>query len=1274
MQRQTQLANDLWPLLLPRIQAMIAAAASGSGGGTGGGAVNLASHDLGGSLHKGTLRNDQAPQFLLTDGTRSLAGSLAVDAGMTIDGVDISAHAADPNAHHAVATAGVGISITGQQVGLAAGANYQFIGTGSGTSAGWRNVSELAGVGLSAAAGVLAVGVANTGAAGLSVEADLVRLTSNSNPGAAASVLATDASGYMTVVRASATDRLRSPLLDTAAGPLTLQPTTDVLLQPTSNLVKAQAGVALQAYNYASQVTGWRVTQDGQGDFRYLYVDEMHAKSFIADLEQALAGGQIICKSVTSLASTFTAPIITFRAKASNTATTTSLAVDKPAGTLQYDVMLASIIHSASTSVSAAPAGWTLLLTRTQGTTVLRVYWKPAGAAEGANYTWTLANSGRSLGTIYSFVNVDNAAPIEASASQGNTSSTSVTAPTITTVTQGTMLLLLAGFYDTNVTGATATEPSGFVEREDTTGGTNTWSYGAEFFYVGPGVVPPQSAILTTAHLSAAAMIALKPTASPVGTITVRDLPSAEHMQVFQSGDVIRIRQFSRYNGSLDITNCWGTVSNPVDNNDKTQTWTFTRSAAPYAGAMAPRTQVAPDAIILDYGVTGNGFYEVNAIDGLYGANSPYWQIVSWATHPATGQTVRARGGNLYGIFAQANEYGLYAGSGTANTDSYLRISNTAVRLNNVPLQLWNGANQTVNISSTGTDVWIGPNSADKRLTWDGSTLAVTGSIYVSGGNAATTSNITGAINLVQNSSFELDSNADGLANAFNIYNNDAGAVPTTAQIVTNAERSTKAQRINWSGTNASTKGIYFSTGTHKANVPYVITFWCRTNTSVPIALAHNIAPAKVNLSWPTAGTSWQFFAVKCTWASDNTDSWYITINPGQAIANGWIDFDNVMVYEGDSIVPYQPAPTDTVGYGGLVNMPAAPGTTAGLYLTSTNMGYWDGSNWKTWLASTGQFYFGGSTGASLRWDGTKLSGYDGSNNEQWYASASDGKLYAGGTNVRLASDGVRLLMSDTANGYNEVKWANTHTSTPEFRILSIRNADNTVTSTISTQAQTAGKSATLYIAAYKQDATFGNITLLGNVSVPDMTATSVRTTGSGNAIWVDSRDGYSQFGIYNATNYLRFWTGAGDRASIDSNGNFAATGNAGGASLSTSGGGIYSDNVFQMLTNGGGAQSVRAGTLLASSTYAHSARVPATGIYSLGAVHIGNSWGTSYALDVGGEARVVGAIRSDSALSLAAVSTPATSATYYVIFIDSADGKLKYKTTGGTVRTLSYT
>ena len=61
---------------------------------------------------------------------------------------------------------------------------------------------------------------------------------------------------------------------------------------------------------YSSQTTGWRMTVGGALDCRYIYVDEMHARSFIADLEQALAGGQIVCKSVAPLSQVFTVPLL----------------------------------------------------------------------------------------------------------------------------------------------------------------------------------------------------------------------------------------------------------------------------------------------------------------------------------------------------------------------------------------------------------------------------------------------------------------------------------------------------------------------------------------------------------------------------------------------------------------------------------------------------------------------------------------------------------------------------------------------------------------------------------------------------------------------------------------------------------------------------------------------------------------------------------------------------------------------------------------------------
>jgi hypothetical protein len=145
----------------------------------------------------------------------------------------------------------------------------------------------------------------------------------------------------------------------------------------------------------------------------------------------------------------------------------------------------------------------------------------------------------------------------------------------------------------------------------------------------------------------------------------------------------------------------------------------------------------------LDYGTSGNGYYEVNAIDGAYAINSPYAQVVTWTSHPASGRVTRARLGNLVGIFGGTNEYGLYAGDGgTATSSQYLRISNSGVGLFNVPLRMYTGATETVHIGGWN-DVWLGPNGSDRRLSWDGSTLSITGQIVIQSGSSGY-SNLSG--------------------------------------------------------------------------------------------------------------------------------------------------------------------------------------------------------------------------------------------------------------------------------------------------------------------------------------------------------------------------------------------------------------------------------------------------------------------------------------------------------------------------------------------------
>lgn len=211
------------------------------------------------------LGDDDHSQYLLADGTRTLAGNLAVASGITIDGIDLSAHAADPAAHHALATAGnSGISVAGQAISLAAAA---------------------AGAGLAYAAGVLSVNVAGLG---MSVAADAVTLSSSSNPGAAAAILASDASGYLNLVRLVLSDRLRTPLIDTVSGNLTLQPAGDITIDPVGNDV-------LPATNYDINL--------GALSKKYLtlHAAELWVETLVAQNTIATIGGRILVGPTTYL-------------------------------------------------------------------------------------------------------------------------------------------------------------------------------------------------------------------------------------------------------------------------------------------------------------------------------------------------------------------------------------------------------------------------------------------------------------------------------------------------------------------------------------------------------------------------------------------------------------------------------------------------------------------------------------------------------------------------------------------------------------------------------------------------------------------------------------------------------------------------------------------------------------------------------------------------------------------------------------------------------------
>ncbi|HHB12086.1 MAG TPA: hypothetical protein ENK62_02670, partial [Chromatiales bacterium] len=133
--RTSELARRLKPFIVQWLQEGSVAVSGGGGGG-------LTVHALDGAYHSGTLADSQAPQFLKTDGSRNLTGNLAVDPGVTIDGVDISAHAASASAHH---SAFVGLEDdAGTAVSPAADYRIQVLGGDGLDSTAGTNVLTLA--------------------------------------------------------------------------------------------------------------------------------------------------------------------------------------------------------------------------------------------------------------------------------------------------------------------------------------------------------------------------------------------------------------------------------------------------------------------------------------------------------------------------------------------------------------------------------------------------------------------------------------------------------------------------------------------------------------------------------------------------------------------------------------------------------------------------------------------------------------------------------------------------------------------------------------------------------------------------------------------------------------------------------------------------------------------------------------------------------------------------------------------------------------------------
>jgi hypothetical protein len=338
--------------------------------------------------------------------------------------------------------------------------------------------------------------------------------------------------------------------------------------------------------------------------------------------------------------------------------------------------LLAAIAYRLRTSVTA-PSGWTLVHKQQSANCTLEIYRRTAGASEPTSYTWTFPGAATSYGLIRAFDGT-TVSGVDVFAGQSNSNAEIVeyfsgwtNGRLVTGLSNGDEFAgwsagRLAAGYSPLITGATLE------------------------IAVGDGVDPTSNA----GYLMLLAALASN----------ARATPPAGMSEVFDSAISAGGVYTGLYAASQQLTS-----GNPTGERSATLASGAANEAVLVAlmpvvtgydggaGNLAPGATIYADSVILDYGVDGNGWYEVNAIDGLYGANSPYMQILDWTEHPATGANLRVRIGNLNGMAGFAGLWGAYFRG--ADEDQYISITQDGIDLRNANIELWDGADLFVKIS-----------------------------------------------------------------------------------------------------------------------------------------------------------------------------------------------------------------------------------------------------------------------------------------------------------------------------------------------------------------------------------------------------------------------------------------------------------------------------------------------------------------------------------------------------------------------------------------------
>jgi hypothetical protein len=192
-------------------------------------------------------------------------------------------------------------------------------------------------------------------------------------------------------------------------------------------------------------------------------------------------------------------PTVFLRSTATGSTATpaASVSINVPAGVQPGDLMLAQIaVRGGSSQVINPPSGWNLVRSDYSGTSIVQAIFShvvPASPAEPASYTWSFKAGNNATAGIADFLGANGVPAVDVTSGQGNASSTSITAPSLT-ISSASPSDHLVCFFAT-AGGITMTTPAGT---------TQAWSFPAVSYGIGAAM----SDIVTVSPGSTAAEVA----------------------------------------------------------------------------------------------------------------------------------------------------------------------------------------------------------------------------------------------------------------------------------------------------------------------------------------------------------------------------------------------------------------------------------------------------------------------------------------------------------------------------------------------------------------------------------------------------------------------------------------------------------------------------------------------------------------------------------------------------------------------------------------------